>query len=297
MPNSSPDGSSLARLRAWLPQAPKSRKRVAKYILASPARAQGMSIEALADACRTTSSTVTRFCQDLGYTGYRDFQLDLTTAVAQRAPVTLDGFPSTASPLKIIDSVFLCNQQSLAETARVVDKDVLVEVARVMRRSRRLFFLGFGGSATIAQEAVYRMMSLGLTAIAVEDPYHQIFATGSVDEHDTVMGISHTGQTASVLEAVREARSRGARTVALTNYPQSPLAKAAELRLITAFREHRISAAVSSSRIAQACIVDSLYFVLGHLLRRGAEGLANAAEQRVGRMLRWRVSERTGGDG
>jgi len=288
------NGSSLAKLRARLPGAAKSRKRIARFILALPSRAQGLSAETLAEACDTSAATVTRFCQELGYVGYREFQLDLAAAIAMREPVTLDEFPADMSPRAIVDSVFQCNQQSLSETAKILDKDVLIKVARTIRRANRTFLLGVGGSAMIAREAVYRLTSLGLTAIAAEDPYHQVFATGSVDARDVVVGISHTGQTASVVEAVREARVRKAQTVALTNYPRSPLAKAARFRLLTAFREHRTSAAVSSSRIAQACIIDSLYFVLGHLLRRGAEGLADAAEQRVERMLRWRVSDRSG---
>ena len=290
---SNANGSCLPRLRARLPHAPKSRQRIARFILESPADAQGLSAEALAEACDTSASTVIRFCQDLGYVGYRQFQLDLAASIAQSDPITLDQFPSGTSAEAIIESVFLCNQQSLRETARILDKDVLIRVARTVRRARRTFFLGVGGSALIAREAVYRLTSLGLTAIAVEDPYHQTFVTGNVDARDTVIAISHTGQTASVVEATQEARARGAQTVALTNYPDSPLAKAAELCLTTAFREHRISAAVSSSRTAQACIVDSLYFVLGHLSGHDAKGLADAAEQRVRRMLRWRVSDRT----
>ena len=286
------NGSCLVRLRAGLPSAAKSRKRIARFILETPVRAQGLSAEALARACHTSASTVIRFCQDLGYVGYREFQLDLAAAIARREPVTLDDLPAGASPDTVIDSVFLCNQKSLIETAKILDKDTLIRVARLMRQARRIFVLGVGGSALVAGEAVYRLMSLGLTAMAADDPYAQVFATGNVGRRDVVVGISHTGQTASIVEAAREARRGGARTVALTNYPRSPLARACEFRLITAFREHRVNAAMSSSRIAQACIVDSLYFVLARLARGGAQLLADAAEQRVGRMLRWRVSDR-----
>lgn len=279
------NGGCLARLRGRLPHAAKSRKRIATFILESPARAQGLCAEELARACGTTASTVIRFVQELGYAGYRAFQLDLAAAVALREPVTLDDVPADAPFETIIDLVFQYNQQSLLETARTLDKAALVKVAQLIVKARRTCFLGVGASAGIAREAVYRLTSLGLTAVAAEDPYHQIFTTGGVDARDVVVGISHTGQTALVVESVQEARGRGARTVALTNYPRSPLARAAELRLITAFREHRISAAVSSSRTAQACVIDSLYFVLGRLCR-GAEQLADAAERRVERLLR-----------
>ena len=74
--------------------------------------------------------------------------------------------------------------------------------------------------------------------------------------------------------------------MALTNYPHSPLAMASEFQLITAFHEHRINAAVSSSVTAQMCVLAALYFILGSWGGRKAKRLANEAEQRTQRILR-----------
>ena len=146
--------------------------------------------------------------------------------------------------------------------------------------------MGFGGSALAARRTADLLLNLGITALAVVDPFTQIFATENAGPGDVVVGISHTGQTASVVEAVQSARRRGARTVALTNYPQSPLALASEFQLITAFHEHRINAAVSSSVSAQLCVLASLYFILGSWGGSKAKRLADEAEQRTRRILR-----------
>jgi DNA-binding MurR/RpiR family transcriptional regulator len=132
-------------------------------------------------------------------------------------------------------------------------------------------------------------MSLGYPALPVADPYDQIFVTTNVGARDVVVGVSHTGETASTIEAIQTARQRGGRTVALTNYPQSTLAAASEFCLLTAFREHRINAGVSSSRIAQSCVIDSLYFILANWNRKGAVKLADEAERRVTRIMRYRA--------
>lgn len=285
-------GSCLARIRARLRDESKSAVKIARFILRSPSRARNMSIGALADACGTSTATVSRFCTGLGYAGYREFQLDLATALAQTGPVTLDSLVAGAAPRAIIQRVFECSRQSLSETEKMLDGDVLIRVARLLQRAKRIFFLGIGGSGLMAREAAERFMSLGLTAIAITDPYEQIFATANLGRSDVMIGISHTGQTAHVTEAIRTARRRGARTVALTNYPQSPLSAASEFRLITAFREHHINAAVSSSRIAQMCVIDSLYFIVGGWGRRGARRLADEAEDRVQKMLRRRPTRR-----
>jgi len=88
------------------------------------------------------------------------------------------------------------------------------------------------------------------------------------------------------VDAIRRAVKRRARTVALTNYPQSSLAVAAEFTLLTSFKEHRIHAAVSSSRIAQMCVIDAIYFLLGSWCGKRATALANDIERRTKKLLR-----------
>jgi DNA-binding MurR/RpiR family transcriptional regulator len=168
----------------------------------------------------------------------------------------------------------------------MLDIRVLERVAMHLQDSRRIMFVGIGASALVARYAESRLLSLGFSALAVVDPYLQIFATENVGTGDVLVGISHTGQTDHVVEAVRTARRRGARTVAITNYPQSPLAAAANSRLITAFHEHRINAAVSSSITAQLCVINSLYFILGSWGGQDARKLADHAEERSQKLLR-----------
>ena len=55
------------------------------------------------------------------------------------------------------------------------------------------------------------------------------------------------------------AAARGATTVALTNFPQSPLAQAADLVLTTSARETPFRSGATVSRIAQLALVDCLF--------------------------------------
>ncbi len=280
------EGACLARIRAHLRDAPESQVRVGHFVLDNADRARRMAIEELAAGADTSTATVSRFCRALDYDSYRDFQLDLVTAVAQTEELTLDDFVAGAPPEVVMGSVFEINRSSLEQTGKVLDRDALVEIVQRIEEAPRTLFLGIGGSGLVAREGAQRFFSLGLTAAAVVDPAEMVFVTANASEGDVVIGISHTGLTTHVIEAVQTARERGAATAALTNYPRSPLAEAAEFRLITAFREHHINAAVSSSRIAQMCVVDCLYFLLGSRGSEKAMQLAADAERRVQRMLR-----------
>ena len=279
-------GSCLPRIRSRLRGRSKAAAKIAEFVLASPSEARNMPITSLATACDTSLSTISRFCRDLGYSSYREFQLDLATAVAQAENSTLDDFQEGATPEAVIQRVFACNRQSLVETEKMVDHAALIDVAQRIRRCRRLLLLGNGGSAQVARQAAERFTSLGIMALPLEDPYFRIFATANVGRGDMVIGISHTGQNALVVEAIRTARQKGADTVALTNYPSSPLAQAGAICLTTAYREHRTNAAVSSSIIAQMCVMDCLYFILGSWSSRNARQMADEAETRARQVLR-----------
>jgi DNA-binding MurR/RpiR family transcriptional regulator len=255
-------------------------------VLKSPFRARNLSIEELAEACGASAATVYRLCRDLGYDGYKEFQLDLAAALANTGGFSLEEFGEGASPQTIVRRVFEYHRQSLADTERLLEVRVLTRIARLIQQSRKVLLLGCGGSGMAAHRTADVLLNLGYTAIAVVDPFTQIFATENAGRDDVVVGISHTGQTASVVEAIEAARRRGARTVGLTNYPQSPLARASEFQLTTAFHEHRINAAVSSSVTAQMCVLASLCFILGSWGGRKAKQLADEAEQRAQRILR-----------
>jgi DNA-binding MurR/RpiR family transcriptional regulator len=256
-------GSCLARVRAGIQGGSSAITKIGRFVLKAPFRARNLSIMELAQACGASAATVCRFCRELGYDGYKEFQLDLAAAVANSEFVTLEDFTEGASPQTIVRRVFEYHRQSLADTERLLDAQVLTRVAKLIQRSRKVLLLGFGASALAARRAEDVLLNLGFTAVAVVDPFTQIFATENAGPGDVVVGISHTGQTFSLVEAIQSARRRGARTVALTNYPQSSLALASEFQLITAFHEHRINAAVSSSVSAQLCVLASLYFILG----------------------------------
>ncbi len=279
-------GSCLARIRAYLQTATGSNAAIARYILENPERVRNMPIARLADSCGASASTVSRFCTGLGYGGYKEFQLDLAATLAQRAPLALEAFNEDATPEEICSHVFESNRRGLVETERLVDKRALVQVSRVIRGSARTLILGMGGSGLVALEAAQRFLSLGVTAVALVDPYDIILATGTVGRKDAVMAISHTGRSTVVLDAVRTARELGAATVALTNYPQSPLARISDYTLATAVAEHRVNAAVSSSRIAQICVIDALYFIVGSRAPERARDLSTAAEERVRALMR-----------
>ena len=64
------------------------------------------------------------------------------------------------------------------------------------------------------------------------------------------------------IDALAEARAHGATTVAITNFPWSPITEVADFVLLTAARETAFRSGAMTSRIAQLTVVDCLFVTL-----------------------------------
>jgi DNA-binding MurR/RpiR family transcriptional regulator len=80
-----------------------------------------------------------------------------------------------------------------------------------------------------------------------------------LESGDVAVGISHSGTTAETIDALAEARKRGAITVGLTNFPRSPIAEVADHVLTTAARETTFRSGATASRLAQLTVIDCVF--------------------------------------
>lgn len=126
-------------------------------------------------------------------------------------------------------------------------------VADSIRRGGRLIYVGAGTSGRIAAldavecaptfntDRVQFIIAGGAKALASaseisEDDVkagRKEIARLKPDKNDVVLGIASSGRTPFTVAAVSEARRRGARTVALTCNPSSPLERTAHLAIVT----------------------------------------------------------------
>ena len=279
-------GTCLSRIQSISGINQKGVSKIARYVLAHPEEAVSLTISELAEKIGTSIASVSRFCTRLGQDNYRAFQMDLTASLANSPSTVSDIFRPTDRPSTIIERVFEINRQGLADTEKLLEDETLISVAKLIIRAKRVLLFGIGGSALIARLGALRFEALGITALAITDPYEGLLALASVTSDDVVFGISHTGRSALIIKLLKLAQAKGSRTVGITNYVDSPLAELSEFALLTSFRERRINAAVSSSRIAQMCILDALYFLAAYYQSSKAERLALQVEEIAEELLR-----------
>jgi N-acetylmuramic acid 6-phosphate etherase len=145
-------------------------------------------------------------------------------------------------------TVALAVTRALPQIARAID-----QVSAALRRGGRLIYVGAGTSGRIAAldavecqptfntDRVQFIIAGGPKALASASEISEDNSKAGRDEmsrrkptkHDVVLGIASSGRTPFTVAAITEARRRGARTIALTCNPNSPLERAAHFAIVT----------------------------------------------------------------
>src|SRR6202012_321121 len=157
----------------------------------------------------------------------------------------------------------------------------------------RIDIYGVGASGYVGLDLQQKLQRIGRPAFAGTDPHMAITSAALRAGGDVAVGLSHTGTTVDTIDALKLAQDNGAITVAVTNFPWSPITEAADFVLLTAARETAFRSGAMTSRIAQLTVVDCLFVVLAQRARPPPQP-AWKRTYRVPRAKRTRRSRRSG---
>ncbi|MGI8468623.1 MAG: MurR/RpiR family transcriptional regulator [Pyrinomonadaceae bacterium] len=253
-----PQAGCLIRIKSAMESFKPAERAVAKYALENPEQVMQMSISEASQNIGVGESTIIRFCRVLGYKGYQDFKLRIAQDLVEPVHYIHENVNFDDSPKDLAKKVFQTNLKAVEDTMKVLDPEVVEVAAKILAESRRVDIYGVGYSSFTAQDAKLKFARLGLTVDAFGDAHLQAMAAVSLKKGDVAIGISHSGSTKDVVDALTAAHKAGATTIAMTNFSPSPITRAADIVLLTAAPESAFGGEVLTSRIAQLCVVDVL---------------------------------------
>jgi DNA-binding MurR/RpiR family transcriptional regulator len=234
-------------------------QRVADFILKHPEELIHLTVTELAEKTQTSESTVVRLCQKIGYKGYQEFKIMLARDLVGPTETVYEEIVSSDDIPTLKQKVFAANAQALKDTMEVLQDDELERAVLAIAKARRIEIYGIGGSAPLAFDAYHKFMRLGLNAVWLSDGDLMAMSSSLLGEHDVALGISHTGGSRDVCDAMENAQVSGSTTICITHRATSPITKVAHIKLFTAAKETLFGSDAMSSRIAQLSIVDTLY--------------------------------------
>ena len=140
-------------------------------------------------------------------------------------------------------------------------------VADIFRGRQRLVIAASGSSRHAGLAAEIMLEDLAGLAVDVEYASEYVYRSTFTLQDPGVLVISQSGETADTLAALREARSRGLKTAAITNHPDSTMAREADASLPTIAGNERAIPATKSFT-TQLCVLYLLTLYLARLAGR-----------------------------
>jgi DNA-binding MurR/RpiR family transcriptional regulator len=227
-----------AYIRARFDEFSRSQKDVAQYIVDHLDEVAFQTAEELARRASTSSSTVVRFSQALGFEGFPELQESARDEYRRRVAAGLAGAGAgAAAPLFSLDqsefeTAIAADHVNVEETARRVSRRDVEAAIDAIAGARRVLIAGTDQMAFFASYLRHLLMLLDLQAEIVASPSQEALSRlGRIDDDTLVVGLSAGRPHPLVVRAMKLARHRKARTVAITDATLSEVARLAQVRL------------------------------------------------------------------
>lgn len=269
--NGLPPTDVTALIRTELPRLTGSLRKVGELILEDPAAVTHCSAAELGRRTGTSQATVTRFCRAVGLDSYQHLLIALARERG-RGEVSDWGTAEIGSDIspdddleRVVAVVGSADLRAVQQTIDRIDLDALERAAQAVARARRVDVYGVGGSGAVALETEVRLFRIGCAVRGWNEVHAAATSAALLTPADVAIGISHSGSTRETIEPFELAGERGATTVAITADPRSPLARAADVRLISASSETSFRTGSIGARHSVLVLIDCLYVRVAQL--------------------------------
>jgi DNA-binding MurR/RpiR family transcriptional regulator len=217
----------------------RSQKDVAQYIVDHLDEAAFQTAEELARRANTSSSTVVRFSQALGFEGFPELQAAAREEYRRvNAKAAKEGAAASSStPLFSLDQnefegALAADHLNVEDTARKVSRRSVEALIEAIVGAHKVLVAGTDQMAFFASYMRHLLMLLDLRVDVVASPSQEALSRlGRIDEGTLVIGLSAGRPHPLVVRAMKLARHRQASTAAITDATLSEVAKLAQIKL------------------------------------------------------------------
>jgi DNA-binding MurR/RpiR family transcriptional regulator len=264
-----------------------NRRELIKAILDNHEEAYFLSSRELARRYHVDAATVVRAVQSLGYERFADFAADLREHfVRQITPYTVlkAATRKRRSVADHVDGGLERDTENLRVLKSSLQAERVVELARLIHRSRRILVVGVDLAASLAWFLAYGLTPLGFAAEApvgsAGNLQHKIdVLTGE----DLVIAISFGRCLRETVESVLRARERGVPRFGITDGNSTPLAMHCDGHLVAPIS----SPSYTGSYVAPMAVINAIILACAHLRPRRALAMLNRTEADYRTGERW----------
>lgn len=162
----------------------QSEEKVKSYIINNPRNIETFTITKLANEAKTSTSAVLRFCQSMGFNGYKDFRFEVINAL-HRGKQNDD--PNSLMDRYLNENISVLNQM------KQIKQEQINDLLKSLMNDKVNYLLGTYYSSFPAKELYYGLNDLGKTSLYSHDYINSSHITRSMNENSTLVFFSISG--------------------------------------------------------------------------------------------------------
>ncbi len=221
----------INNIQAQYPRFSKGQKLIAKYILENYDKVAFMTACKLGDTVGVSESTVVRFANVLGYSGYPKLQAALQELIknklttVQRVEMAKDYNDDST----ILNKVLKSDIDNIKTTMDEIDIKAFEESANKLLKAKKIYVIGMRSSFVISQYLGFYLNiihdNVQIIRMDMGDAFEQIVRVG---KDDVVLAISFPRYSKKSYQVVSYAKEKGAHIISLTDSVFAPVASIAD---------------------------------------------------------------------
>lgn len=236
-------------------------QRAAEFSLQNANQLVVQSMRAFAAEAGVKPATLLRLAQRLGYNGWRE----LKSAFIDDLGLGNDTYVSKAEKLiakgtqpELYEEVFLAHQANLAFT-QAENQHAMQQAITLLDEAKHVYICGFRASFPIAWSLfyVYRLFNRQVSLIDGLASNIEVF-TREINAEDCLLLTSFSPYSRESLDVLNAARQAGARIIAITDSPVSPLAQTADCTLLFSLSSPSFFPSIVSGMGVAECLLAML---------------------------------------
>lgn len=229
------NGSMLRALQDDFESFSRARKALARYLIDHLSEAPVLTAQDLARHTGTTSSTVVRFAQHLGFSGFPEMMKAAWDE--HRLAATAQGVDVAGQLAFPVDDDFSgrsvrIDVNILEETMKKNSADDFLQIVELLESAETIFVAGMFEAAIVVDYLCYYLTIMGLPVIAVTDnSEEQVARLAGLGEDSVLIAIGFRTAHQFLLRLIKAARERGAIALGISENKLSEVSKLADRNL------------------------------------------------------------------
>ncbi len=238
----------------------KGQKLLARYTMENYPKVAFMTASKLGETVGVSESTVVRFANALGFSGYPKFQ-DALQELIKTKLTTVERVEMAnrdySSDSKILENVLKTDIDNIKETMDSLEEESYEDAINLMISAKKVYVMGLRSSIYVAKYLGYYLNYILDDVVIIRmdmgEPVEQMIKLGP---GDVLIAISFPRYSRKTIQVARFAKNRGAKVIAITDSNNAPTAKISDV--VVTVRNNMVSfvdSLVPAFSVANALVI------------------------------------------